>query len=109
MIKVQLLVAVSDFRIHITAATMQRDKTLTLLCVAAMLLPLSSARAAHNVVRRADDPNTLETLVMQHSADIDHLKALVTSLQNQLGKKTNLLLFACTYALVFFSLSVVMW
>ena len=57
--------------------------SLLLLCAVAMLASVNST--PHSMVKRSDDPNPLEKVVMQHSSDLDHLKAQVSALQMKLG------------------------
>ena len=57
---------------------------LLLLC-AVVMLPNADC-IPHNMVKRSDDPNPLESVVMQHSSDLDHIKAQLSGLQTTLGK-----------------------
>ena len=72
-----------------------------LLCTVVMLP--NADGIPHNMVKRSDDPNPLESVVMQLSSNVSNLKAQVSALQTKLGMSTCLasLCFRSLFALLF--------
>ena len=56
---------------------------LLLLCTVAILPSVDGI--AHSMGKRSDDPNPLESVVLQLSSDVDNLKAQVSELATKLG------------------------